>query len=278
MKRLLVWSDLHNEFWNELPKYPETIGEIDAVLLPGDISTKGRHLECLLRIWDMFRVPVVGVRGNHDFYHLDMAEVPQRENTFLKAARAKGVEIHILDREAFMLNDLRILGATLWTDMQLFPDLHRDARELLARAMSDFNHIKVGPVRWFDTGDWLQRHYEDRAWLLDELAQPHHGQTLVMTHHMPAREALHPMRVNASPKEQLMNAGYASDLWPQICHHDIHTWVFGHTHDQIDVTLEGEHGPVRFSANPRGYPHEKCPFRTDFVLEIPSRPIDPPAP
>lgn len=98
MKRLLIWSDLQNEFWNELPTYPEGIGEIDAVLIAGDISAQGQTLECLIRIWDMFRVPVLAVRGNHDFYGLDLRETPAREEAFLAQARSEGVDIHILDR------------------------------------------------------------------------------------------------------------------------------------------------------------------------------------
>lgn len=62
MSRFLIWSDLHTEFEDFTIPIPAcrpgaspgapAREEIDAILLPGDLATRGRHVDLLLRIWD----------------------------------------------------------------------------------------------------------------------------------------------------------------------------------------------------------------------------------
>ena len=65
-----------------------------------------------------------------------------------------------------------------------------------------------------------------------------------------------------------MNNGFASALWNEIRGHDIHTWIWGHSHEGQDWTDEGQHGPIRFVTNQRGYPGEGVPFNPVYVVEV----------
>ena len=58
--------------------------------------------------------PVLFVPGNHEFYN------GERTRT-LKALReaAVGTNVHLLDRDEVVLNGVRFLGTTLWTDFEL---------------------------------------------------------------------------------------------------------------------------------------------------------------
>ena len=271
MARFLVWSDLHHEVWQSLPE--TTIGDqVDAILLAGDISTGGRHVDCALLIWDRYRVPVILVRGNHEFYRSEISELIAEGRRRVSGMNAAGADIRVLDGEATEVAGVRVIGATLWTDLDLYPGEHRRIRDKVERGMKDFQMIRSNPVRQFATADWLEMHWRDRNAIFALLETPFDGETLVMTHHAPVRELVHPARMIGSMDRQLITAGFASDLWWQIRNRNVHTWVSGHSHDNADKIIEGKYGPIRFVANARGYPKEGVAFNPDLVIEVKPRP------
>lgn len=89
-----------------------------------------------------------------------------------------------------------------------------------------------------------------------------------MTHHIPLRELIAPWRTIGSHEKRAMNNGFASDLWIDIRGLDIHTWIWGHSHEEESRTVEGGSGPIRFVTNQRGYPGEETGFDPTFVLEV----------
>jgi predicted phosphohydrolase len=271
MARFLLWSDLHDEFWQSLPETTRS-GAFDAILLAGDISTRGRHVDCALLIWDRYRVPVIMVRGNHEFYRSEISELIAEEGRRVAEMNAAGADIRILDGAATEVAGVRVIGATLWTDLDLYPGEHRRIRDVLERGMKDFQMIRSNPVRQFAVADWLEMHWRDRDAIFALLDAPFDGETLVMTHHAPVRELVHPARMIGSIERQLITAGFASDLWWEIRNRNVHSWVSGHTHDNADKVLQGKYGPVRFVANARGYPKEGVEFDPDLVIEVLPRP------
>lgn len=271
MARFLLWSDLHDEFWQSLPE--TTVGnEVDAILLAGDTHTQGRHVDCALQIWDRYRVPVILVRGNHEFYRSEISELIAEDRRRIDEMNAAGADVRLLDGEATEVAGVRVIGATLWTDMDLFPGEHRPTRDTVERGLNDFRMIRSNPVRQFAAADWLEMHWRDRDAIFALLDTPYEGETLVMTHHVPVREMVHPARLIGPIEQQLFSAGFASDLWWEIRNRNVHTWVCGHSHDNGDKTLEGKYGPVRFVANARGYPKEGVAFDPDLVIEVSPRP------
>jgi len=60
MSRFLIQTDLHDEFWQELT-WPDRRmlikEEVDAILLAGDLSTKGRTLDVMLDAWKKTGLP-----------------------------------------------------------------------------------------------------------------------------------------------------------------------------------------------------------------------------
>ncbi|GAU86719.1 Ser/Thr protein phosphatase family protein [Bosea sp. BIWAKO-01] len=58
--------------------------------------------------------PVVYVAGNHEFYRSEM------KSNLAEAARvADNAGIHFLHRRAVIINGVRFIGCTLWTDYRL---------------------------------------------------------------------------------------------------------------------------------------------------------------
>ena len=258
--RLAIASDLHAEFSGHRLAIPKP--EADAWLLAGDI---GVGMEAILWIRKALPagVPVFYVAGNHEFYRQRPVEV---ERAYM-ADLAAECGVTMLENQAAEVDiageRLRVLGATLWTDFDLFGEDRR--RESFARAqagMSDFQLILGGDgrLRPAETRAW---HLESRRFLEKALTQPFAGRTVVLTHHAPVREAARyqGMWTGLSP-------AFGSDLRPLVETGGADLWAFGHTHQDWDETI----GRTRLVSRQGGYPGEReeagaAPFEP-LVVEL----------
>ena len=298
MARLLIWSDLHDEHWRgfDLLDPAALGGPIDAVLIGGDTNTGGRHLAIPARAARALGCPVIVVWGNHEPYDAIWQDLRDREGDELARLRAGGLNLRVLHGEATVIEaadgpPLRVIGATLWTDLVLYPGHEALARRVLPRRLLDYHAIRVrgdegarrgidggaedhgadappAPARSLTVDDVLRWHQADRAAVLEHLARPFAGPTVVLTHHLPVREMVHPRWDRGPMAERVVTAGFASDLWAAIRPHPVALWACGHSHDARNWTAPGAHGPVRFVANPRGYPREGCAFDPAMVVEV----------
>jgi hypothetical protein len=256
MARFLQWSDIHREFQHTgnpiglpQPTAECPAGSIDAILIAGDLDKAERHVANLIEIQQAWEVPVVSIFGNHEPYGSSVQAAREKVAEDLVAARARGYDVHVLDRDTLTIGDTRILGATLWTDFNILGN----AEEMMFAAqyvMNDYHKVKQSPdtesaMRPEDT---LAMHQRDKAWLLDELDRPFDGKTLVMTHHLPVPEAL-----SVKAGKGSYAPAYVNDMRGDILGLKIDTWVSGHTHYARRGYLPGRHGPISFTANMHGY-------------------------
>lgn len=243
--RLHVVSDLHNEF--DLFRQPTIDPAVDVVILAGDIDKKSRGVR-----WanDVFGCLVVYVCGNHEYYsgHID--------HSLEKMKQAAAGHVHVLENETLILDGIRILGTTAWTDFSATGD--QAAASWMAREwMNDFRCIRADAnYRRLRPDDLITRNQTAKSWLLTELVKPFDGKTVVVTHHSPSSTVV------GSKHEGHLNAAYTND-WPSLIE-QADLWVFGHTHERIDIELAG----CRVVSNPRGYPGESTGFDPSFVIEI----------
>lgn len=93
--RIRAYSDLHLEFG---PFEPPASAGIDVVILAGDIDVKTRGIAFA----KTFPCPVIYVPGNHEYYGGAIPHVTEK----LKAAAA-GTNVHVLDRDAVVINGTR---------------------------------------------------------------------------------------------------------------------------------------------------------------------------
>lgn len=267
MARFLVWSDLHTEFRSFTPPDPSDLpGPIDGVLIAGDTATGLDHLAFAERVANLYDRPVVLVCGNHEYYGRELTSHDIEEADLLAEIQDRGVPVHLLDGGAVEIAGTRIAGATLWTDFALDPTRVVDAMERARAAMSDYRAISIddGGIRPVKPIDILQRHRREKDRLWETLRAPFSGPTIVMTHHMPTRHAIHP-RYAAQP---LLNAAFASDLTGEISRFRFEAWICGHSHDIPPTEVPSCDGPRLIVANPRGYPGEVTRFDPCFTLEV----------
>jgi Icc-related predicted phosphoesterase len=230
----------------------------DAVVLAGDIARPREAVAWALGI----AKPVLYVAGNHEFYGSSITETLDE----LKQLCA-GTNICVLDNDEVILNGVRFLGTTLWTDFLLFGEGEKRAAAIdeALRWIRDFSRIRVDGETdvLFSPGDSATLFNRHAGWLETRLAEPYAGPTVVITHHAPSPNSIHPRFADS-----LLNACFASEAERLLDGSRVRLWIHGHMHDSFDYRVNG----TRVVCNPRGYArdgvNENPRFDADFLVEI----------
>lgn len=248
--KLLVMSDLHLEFSNLLASKTDA----NVIVLAGDIWKGDSGIYWARAAWP--NNEIVYVAGNHEFYGKNRLEVMAKLRI---AAKATGV--HFLENEEVIIGGVRFVGATIWTDFELFGDKLNDM-VIASDRLSDFRVIHEGKSH-FSPMHSVVLHEESVAWLTKKLIdETFDGKTVVVTHHLPSM-----LSVADRFKSDPLSACFASHLDHLLVHSEL--WVHGHTHDNFDYTV----GKTRVVCNPRGYCRyegggENFDFNPNFIVEI----------
>lgn len=206
--------------------------------------------------------------GNHELYGSIWSDLLEDEEQQLAPLRSEGLDIRVLHGEATVIAGVRIISATLWTDLKLYPPFEYLARTMVSAYMHDYRAIRTAPKTRFSIDDMLECHARDKAATLSALSEPYSGPTVVMTHHLPVRQLISPARTIGGHEKRAMTNGFACDLWEKIRAFDIHTWIWGHSHEGENWTGEGEKGQIRFITNQRGYPGEVVTFKPEYLVDV----------
>jgi hypothetical protein len=278
--RVWIQSDLHVDITANGYVPPSDV-EADLVVVAGDVMAPATRALPWLRQAYGPDLPIIYVRGNHDFYsshrHPDTKTTWewQREHAPRVAADHGITLLDDASVEIGGVGGVRFIGATLWTDFSARPPyLSFDAavREA-AKGMNDYRLIKVGAGRSRDTlrpRDTINAHKVSRAYIERALADPTEcAKTVVITHHAPSYRSLNSGGLRfadldwcyASNLEQMMHGPHAPALW-----------IHGHVHRNQDYLI----GNTRVLANPRGYammprlnaPRENPDFDPSLVVEV----------
>lgn len=224
--KIQYFSDMHLEFGEAEAR----ASAADVVVAAGDIAVGAAAVEWLRRSGK----PTIYVAGNHEFYGGDVDEVRAAI-----AAACAGTTVHYLERGRLVLDGVRFLGATLWTNFDGGdPRLMATLRE----HMNDYQQIRLRG-RPLTPQDLFDDNTATRAWLLGELARPHPGPTVVVSHHAPFPASWR------APANSVFRAAYCNDLAALVAGHAIDLWVHGHVHACADYHVGGLH----VVCNPRGY-------------------------
>lgn len=252
--RIRILSDLHLEYaW--LDHLPDV--QSDLVVLAGDIhvGTKG-----VAWAKETFKdQPVIYVPGNHEFYYGEARQVLSDMRDLVK-----GSNVQVLDNEVVEIGGVRFIGATLWTDFNLYsndPYEEMWAKIEARRSVPDFDgRIQIkdgGEIRAVSPSDTQHWHRESRNWLTDILKQPFHGATVAISHHAPSSKSIGKIYRN-SP----CSPAFASNMETLVAAADF--WIHGHTHEPVDYQV----GQCRVISNPRGYGSEVESFRSELVISF----------
>lgn len=258
--KLRILSDLHLDHRRGRFELDEI--EHDILVCVGDVQ--GSITDGIDVLGRMTERPVMFVGGNHEFYGFDGASLEEAYDEGREKA-GEGGPVHLLENEALILDGMRFLGTTLWTDYALYGEEHREAAmEVSRHGLNDHRLIqlrKLGEAsRAFLPSDALGLHRKALQWLSGALCEPFDGHTVVCTHHAPHRRS-----VAAQFDGDLLSAAFVSHL-PELVEgpNAPDLWIHGHTHAALDYRV----GKCRVICNPLGYPHERTGVDTALVIKV----------
>ncbi|MDP4002055.1 metallophosphoesterase [Methylobacterium sp. NEAU K] len=279
--RIFPISDLHLER-RRLDLIAPPAEPFDLLACPGDLyeGHPERGLAALLHLAQ--GNPIVLVPGNHERYAPtgDPRTAPELlADLAAEVARvnALGARIHLLQgAQSCVIDGVRFVGTTLWSDWRLAgrwlapdaPERPDDPVAYASARMTDpvtGSREYLGSIRKADGGPWqpedaMAAHRADRAALHEALRAPHHGPTVVVTHH-PA-SPLSADRFRDQPGVPWwVPAFYATTALDDLAdpvRPDL--WISGHFHAGHDLAV----GRCRWVSNPV----EGASYRADFFVEV----------
>lgn len=251
--KIWVFSDLHLEYADL--RQPLEIPDADVCVVAGDLCRAPANGVHWLAENIAHAMPCVYVAGNHEFYGGGIYEglVDGR------IAADRFDNIHFLENGSVVIDGVRFVGATLWTDYRI--EGHPEVARFHARErMNDYRKIATRRSPWKRfVPETAYRMHQDSRRYIETALKSDSVPAVVVTHHLP-----HANSIPARFKGDLLNAAYASDLSQVIEDGQPALWVHGHTHDSADYHL----GKTRVVCNPRGYDYENSKFEPNFVVAI----------
>jgi Icc-related predicted phosphoesterase len=287
--KIAITSDVHLEFGDLILKNEENA---DVLILSGDICVAAdfrksdpygivsygkteRYTDFFIRCANEFK-NVIYVAGNHEHYNGDYAETFNILREYLGSIP----NLHILDKQHVVIDDVTFIGGTLWTDMNAQDPV---TMAHIAGMMNDFRIIQNsnemvsyktlvnaydadGNVKIAENGQPIQQaefHKRPARFTPEDTVQDHKkmlqyiqvttamlgentNKYVVVGHHAPSKASTHPRYKT----EVIMNGAYSSRLDQFILDNpQIKLWTHGHTHEDFDYMI----GSTRVVCNPRGY-------------------------
>lgn len=237
-------SDLHLDSYrrNEAPELLARIfggARYDVAVLAGDVANFPGLASALSLVFAAIPadVPIVYVPGNHEHYD-SKSEAEVDAVIASSAAASHRGNVHLLRSRSAVVGGVRFLGSTLWYE-------HDEPVKaiLRERVWPDFRCI---PYIAENLDAWNAR---DR----DTLSQHLSNADVVVSHMLP-----HPSCVSPRYQGDPSNAFFVNDQGPRLAalaargQSVPQLWIFGHTHEWIDVHVDS----TRLFARPMGYRKE----------------------
>lgn len=243
-------SDLHVEHGVYDPIFPD---DADVILVAGDVGYYVTAMTWLEEANQRSTKPVIFVPGNHEFYDANLYHV---RDEFERHSKQHGYEY--LDNKSVVINGVKFIGATYWTDMR-FKNWDGLNTVRAPQMMNDYVFIagRFGPL---DVKEVLFEHKQSYDFVKAELSEPFDGKKVVITHHAPSEHSWTGDFNNYTPYYVSNDEGMILDLQPDL-------WVHGHVHKTKRYNL----GKTLVATNPRGRwtkPDRNAEFDPQFIIDL----------
>ena len=261
-------SDLHLEFAPILRMIELDTDKDSVLVLAGDVCAVSHYDRIGRRFFKMMSEQfkhIIYVFGNHEFYN-GGSFLYSRE--WLKEHFAKDgiTNIHLLENETKVIDDVAFVGATLWTD---FNKGNPVVMELSRQYMADYSQTFWDHPDRRTNNDWRRLRPQD-TYDVHKASKQYVFQcakeqkdlgrkVVVVVHHGISEESVH-----RRFKGNHMNPAFISDLVPEILEVQPNIVVHGHVHNCFDYMV----GETRVIVNPRAYPNENFEWDEALTIEL----------
>jgi hypothetical protein len=288
--KIQLLSDLHLEW---MPDWvPPRLPQADVLVLAGDVGSyqprsrlpvgDGSHP----RDWALSRfspklgwpTPVLYVPGNHEYDGLDFDQTHEQLRE-----RCEALGITWLHHETVVLDGVRFVGSTLWSDFDALAVSHErsgkavtptQALQWREKAYRAANFYLEKTQTTYRGEPMLAAQVREQAllcqqWLGAALATPFAGRTVAVTHFAPSLRSADPRYGNAKHPGQPTagTAGFCNVLDDWFDQADL--WLHGHLHCPHDYRA-GSAQNCRVVCNPLGYAQkgEQEGFQPGLLIEL----------
>lgn len=247
----------------------------DILVIAGDLS-HGRDVEFNKKLFNYLSThfkETIFVLGNHDYWYTTI----KKSLELYRYAAKDFANIHILQNESVIIDNIRFIGTTLWTDLnrgnsldklyfntgmmdprkirkevEVLPELYNGA---IRTGRDDYSLEYVDNLwhtgmPYINADDVLKEHELALEFLDKELSDTSY-KTVVITHHLPSEKS-----VDKKFKGSPLNYSFVSNLDYLIEKYQPVYWVHGHTHTDCSYFI----GETKVICNPKGYYNENKSF------------------
>lgn len=256
--KINIISDLHVD----KGEYTFPFIKSDLLIIAGDISSvsKPEYIKLLQQIPQEQRTIII--MGNHEPLHYahNLAEKKIRDTLI------DFPHITLLENESIIIDDIKFLGTTLWSDFRSSGNEHYQANKEMVEKSLDFpnqylwdekNNTKI-PVR----GDFSEsKTVIAQEFIKNELLKKETEKVVVITHFPPSKKSAETAYIGSNRSAYWVNSyDHLFNLKPDL-------WIHGHIHETKEYVVDGG---TRVVCNPRGNVKKVVnkDFNPGFVVEI----------
>ncbi|MHB8368099.1 MAG: metallophosphoesterase [Leptospirales bacterium] len=240
-------SDIHIEVNPGKPlRRSHLVG--DVLVLAGDIAGSPQQMAHYCR--SLGDRPILYVLGNHEFYGHDW---DRAVGLYRNTLERECPNVRILDNEAAVVDGIRFLGTTLWTDFLFGAQGPASEAEI-----PDFDHIRRSGER-IHWPEMRNRFNESFRWIRDQMEPPVNLPTVVVTHHAPSWLSNSP-QFAGSP----ITGAFCNKLDEFIREHPVALWIHGHLHNSSAYMI----GETLVVCNPHGFYDENQEWNPVATIDV----------
>jgi len=261
---MLYVSDMHLELRPNLNYNKLFQQSAKYLILAGDIGNPVKEKQAytnFLKTASSHFQHIFYVLGNHEYYNNQRIPMFDMKDKICHIC-SQFPNIHILDNNTYELDNITILGATLWSQALMTESVYcNDYRmiwssQLQSQTSSSPTLQTSSPLSILETNNITVEqtntlHTEAVLWLKDNISKSSRP-CLVITHHAPL---VNKPGYYLSHPRYTKTSCFQTDLSHLLCN-KVKIWVYGHTHYSNDFNFL----TTRVCSNQVGYEKEQLVF------------------
>lgn len=240
--KVQIYSDIHLEFYKTFPKIEPLA---DILFLAGDIGKL--HMDNYKEFFDYVSKNwkyCFYVLGNHEYYH--SKKTFEKLNLEYKEFFKNYNNIHLLDRDYYILDDILIIGCTMWTKV--------DNNIInIINIINDFQQIKIkenNRTIKMNIETFNNLHQKDKDFLLDMLIKNKSFSKIIILTHFPLIQENVSNPIYDNQPEYIKNY-FSNNLSLETLKEMVYI-ISGHTHHSYHFKKDN----ITYISNQFGYKSE----------------------
>ena len=236
-----IMSDLHLEHCENF-QFQKKEGA-DVLILAGDISSQTYQADFVRKCAE--QIPTIMIMGNHE----PLGTTIDKNIEEWKALKIPN--LFILNNETVILNGVKFIGTTLWSDLGRSVTNNISIQQTLVEFKKLFKDESCENL--IDIPYLQDQFNKSLAFIEKELFSEDDLPQVLITHHAPTFSS-----VGEKYERSTLNSAFASNLDHMLSYAEhLKLCVHGHVHDSYDYMLGDT---LRVVCNPRGYHDSNTEF------------------